>query len=77
MIVLSLVLKHGVNRWLNIVAAVVTIAYVFGGGSLDQIHYLFFAAMQLAAALVIVWSAWTWRAPAASAIPAVAVDAGS
>ena len=48
MIVLSRVLRHGVNRWANIVAAVVTVAYVIGGGSLDQIHYLFFAAMQVA-----------------------------
>jgi hypothetical protein len=77
MIVLSRVLKHGVNRWLNIAAAVVTVAYIFGGGSLDQVHYLFFAAMQLAAALLIVWSAWTWRVPAASVLPAVAVETES
>ena len=77
MIVLSRVLGHRANRWANIVAAVVTVAYVIGGGSLDQIHYLFFAAMQVAAALVIVWTAWTWRVADTSAIPAVAVDAES
>ena len=55
-------LKHGVNRWANVVAAVVTVAYSFGGGALDQIHYLFFAAMQLGSAALIVWTAWTWRA---------------
>jgi hypothetical protein len=74
MIVLSRVLQHGANRWANIVAGVITIAYVVGGGSLHQIHYLFFAAMQVACALLIVWSAWKWRNPATSTIPAVAVE---
>jgi hypothetical protein len=74
MIVLSRVLKHGANRWANIVAGVITIAYVIGGGSLNQIHYIFFAAMEVACALLIVWYAWKWRSPATSTIPAVAVD---
>jgi hypothetical protein len=74
MIVLSRVLKHGANRWANIVAGVVTIAYVIGGGSLNQLHYLFFAAIESACALLIVWSAWKWREPATSTIPAVVVD---
>jgi hypothetical protein len=77
MIVLSRVLKHGANRWANIVAGVITIAYVVGGGSLNQIHYLFFAAMQVACALLIVWSAWTWRSPVTSTIPAVRVEVES
>ena len=64
MIVLSRVLKHGANRWANIVAGVITIAYVIGGGSLNQIHYLFFAAMEVACAVLIVWYAWQWRSPA-------------
>jgi hypothetical protein len=63
MIVLSRVLKHGANRWANIGAAVITIAYVIGGGSLDQIHYLFFAGMEVAGALLIIWYAWKWRDP--------------
>ncbi len=63
MIVLSRVLKHGANRWANIVAGVITIAYVIGGGSLNQIHYIFFAAMEVACALLIVWYAWKWRNP--------------
>ena len=73
MIVLSRVLKHGANRWANIVAGVITIAYVIGGGSLNQIHYIFFAAMEVACALLIVWYAWKWRSPATSTITAVAV----
>jgi threonine/homoserine/homoserine lactone efflux protein len=73
MIVLSRVLKHGANRWANIAAGVITIAYVIGGGSLNQIHYIFFAAMEVACALLIVWYAWKWRSPATSTIPTVAV----
>ena len=61
MILLSRVLKHGANRWANIVAGVITIAYVIGGGSLNQIHYLFFAAIEVACALLIIWYAWKWQ----------------
>ena len=63
MIVLSRVLKYGANRWANIVAGVITIAYVIGGGSLNQLHYIFFAAMEVACALLIIWYAWKWRSP--------------
>jgi len=61
MILLCRVLKHGANRWANIVAGVITIAYVIGGGSLNQIHYLFFAAIEVACALLIIWYAWKWQ----------------
>jgi hypothetical protein len=63
MIVLSRVLKHAANRWANIVAGVITIAYVIGGGSFNQLHYIFFAALEVACALLIVWYAWKWRDP--------------
>lgn len=66
MIVLSRVLKHRGNRWANIAAGIVTIAYV-AGGSATSPHGLFFAALEVACAMVIVWSAWTWRSPDASA----------
>jgi hypothetical protein len=69
MIVLSRVLKHGANRWANIVAGVITIAYVIGGGPLNYPHYIFIAAMEVACALLIVWFAWKWRSPDASTIP--------
>jgi hypothetical protein len=75
MIVLSRVLKQRANRWANIVAGVVTIAYVVGGGPLNQIHYIFFAAMEVGCAVLIVRYAWTWREPYASAIPVAAVGA--
>ena len=43
MIVLSRVLKHRANRWANIVAGVITIAYVAGGSSTYP-HGIFFTA---------------------------------
>jgi hypothetical protein len=65
MIVLSRMLKQRANRWANIVAAVITIAFVIGG-STRYPHAIFFTAVQVACALLIVWSAWTWREPATS-----------
>jgi hypothetical protein len=68
MIVLSRVLKHRANRWANVVAGIVTIVYV-AGGSATSPHGLFFAALEIASALAIVWSAWTWRGADTSPIP--------
>jgi hypothetical protein len=76
MIVLSRVLRHGPNRWANVVAGVITIAYVVGGSTTSP-HGIFFAAVQVACALLIVWYAWKWRSPDASAIPAVEADSAS
>ncbi len=74
MIVLSRVLRHRANRWANIVAAVITIAYVIGGSTRPP-HAIFFSAAQVGCALLIVWSAWKWRSPATSTVPAVVVPA--
>jgi len=73
MIVLSRVLEHRANRWANISAGVFTIAYVIGGGSATP-HYIFLAALEVACALLIVVSAWTWREPAVSSITTVAFE---
>jgi Sec-independent protein secretion pathway component TatC len=60
MIFLSRVLKPRPNRWANTVAAVVTTAFVVGGGALT-LHYVFFATVELACMALIVWSVWTRR----------------
>lgn len=62
MIFLSRVLKYGANRWANIVASVITIAYVIGGGS-TTLHYLFFAAIEVVCMLLIIWYALRWPNP--------------
>ena len=60
MILLSRVLKFKVNRWVNIIASVITIAYVVGGGSTYP-HYIFIATIEVVCMLLIVWHAWKWR----------------
>ena len=60
MIVLSRVLKYGINRWANIVASVVTIAYIWGGAA-SYPHYIFIASVETLCLLLIVGFAWTWR----------------
>lgn len=76
MILLSRVLRHRANRWANIVAGVITVAYVVGGSTRDP-HGIFFSAMQVACALLIVWYAWKWPSPEALTVPAASVDAVS
>jgi hypothetical protein len=62
MILLSRVLNFKVNRWVNIIASVITIAYVVGGGSTTP-HYIFIATIEVVCMLLIVWFAWKWTNP--------------
>ena len=62
MIFLSKTLNYRSNRWANIIAAIVTIAFVIGGGSLKP-HYILIATIEVLVMLVIIWSAWTWSKP--------------
>jgi hypothetical protein len=64
MVFLSRFLKHGLNRWVNIIGGVITILWVIGGGSLAP-HYIFFASVEVLCSLVIIGMAWNWRSPAA------------
>jgi hypothetical protein len=60
MIILSRVLKYGINRWVNIIVGIVTIAYIWGGMS-SYPHYIFIASVETLCLLLIVWFAWKWR----------------
>ena len=60
MIFVSRVLKGRTNRWANTVAAAVTTAFIVGGG-LWELHYVFFATVQIACMALIVWSVWSRR----------------
>jgi hypothetical protein len=64
MIFLSRVLKYKVNRWANIIAAVITIAFIVLGGS-PELHYYFFAAVEIVCLVVIIRDAWKWANPEA------------
>ncbi len=57
MIFLSRVLKRRANRWANIVAGVITIAWVVGMGSLTP-HYVLLAAAECVSLVAIIWLAW-------------------
>lgn len=59
MIVLSRVLKYRANRWANIIASVITILFVIGGGTIS-LTYIFFATIEVICLLLIVWYAWRW-----------------
>ena len=62
MIVLSRVLKYGINRWANIVVGIVTIAYIWSGAAAYP-HYIFIATIETLCLLLIIGFAWTWRNP--------------
>ena len=64
MIILSWVLKYGINRWANIIVSVTTIVFVVGGGSTYP-HYLFIATVEVVCLLLIIWFAWKWKNPEA------------
>ena len=62
MIILSRVLNYSANRWVNIITAIVTIAFVIGGGSLYP-HYIFIVTVEVICLLLIIWNAWKWSNP--------------
>ena len=62
MILLSRILNYQANRWANIIASVITILFVVGGGS-AYLHYFFFASVEVICMLLIIWYAWTWPKP--------------
>lgn len=61
MIYLSRVLVYRANRWANMVAAMITIVFVAGLGS-ATLSYIFFATVEVACMLLIIWLSWKWSA---------------
>jgi hypothetical protein len=60
MIILSRLLKYSLNRWVNLVVSIITIAYIWGGMS-SYPHYIFIATVETLCLLLIIGFAWTWR----------------
>ena len=60
LVILSRVLKYGINRWVNIVMGIINIAYIWGGMS-SYPHYIFIASVETLCLLLIIGFAWTWR----------------
>jgi len=62
MIYLSRVLKYEANRWANIIAGLLTIIYVVGGGDLSP-HYIIVASIEIILLLIILVNSWKWHDP--------------
>ncbi len=65
MIVLSRLLKYGINRWANIIIATVHIIGVLASLFVvtNAIYYIYFVIVEVITLLFIVWYAWTWAEP--------------
>lgn len=72
MVLFSRLLRDDINRWANISAAVITLAYVTVGGSWESPSYIIFVTLEIVAMLTIIWSAWRWSVPVRSATPSLA-----
>lgn len=62
MVVLSRLLRYRANRWANVAAGVLHTVAVAGSMSLAP-YSAFFASIEIACTLFIVWYAWTWHRP--------------
>ena len=56
MVILSLLLPYKASRWVNTIVVAVNIFAVVTGG--HGLYYVFFAAVEVLAMLLIVWLAW-------------------
>jgi hypothetical protein len=63
MVLLSRLLKSKANRWANVIVAVIHTALVSWSLSVTTptLFYAFFATIEIACTLFIIWYAWTWR----------------
>lgn len=65
MVLLARFLNYSANRWANIIAGIFHTAFVAWSltGEKPTLDYLFFASVEMACTLFIVWYAWQWRQP--------------
>jgi uncharacterized protein DUF6326 len=59
MVILSWLLNYKVNRWVNIIIGTLNILAVVTGG--HGLYYVFFATVEVACMLLIIWFAWQWK----------------
>lgn len=60
MVILARVLPYNLNRWTNIVAAIIALVGIWGAGS-SYPHYIFIATVETLFLLIIIWKAWRWQ----------------
>ena len=72
MVLLSRVLRYKANRWANIILGAFHTLFVSWSliGQAPTAFYAFFAAIEIACTLFIVWYAWTWKPAAAPVVGA-------
>ncbi len=61
MIFLTQVLNVKVNRWANLIAAIMTIAMIVGNNLAPDLDDVFFVVVECAALLLVIWYAWRWK----------------
>jgi uncharacterized protein DUF6326 len=68
MVLLSRILSYSANRWANVFLGAFHTLFVAWSllGETPTLFYAFFAAVEIACTLYIVWYAWQWRIPSAS-----------
>jgi len=68
MVLLSRILPYRSNRWANIVIGLINTLAVLASLFVGTPHayYIFFAVIEIAATLAIIWIAWTWPKPEVS-----------
>jgi len=59
MIILARVLPYRVNRWTNILAAIIIAAFIVANGPND-LDDMWFMAIEVVALVAIVWFSWRW-----------------
>ena len=60
MVLLSRILQYKINRWLNIIIGVITIASTVSR-NIQDLDDIFFKIIEVIALSFIVWYAWKWR----------------
>ena len=61
MVLISMVLKRNANRWTNMIIGLFNIVCIVTGG--HDPYYIFFASIEVAGILLIIWLALTWPMP--------------
>ncbi|UCG00811.1 MAG: hypothetical protein JSW11_14470 [Candidatus Heimdallarchaeota archaeon] len=60
MVFLSLTLKAKMNRWTNIIVALLQLVFVLAGIFDPNIYFIFASGVEIVLLLLIIWYAWTW-----------------
>jgi hypothetical protein len=65
MVLLSRLLKHGANRWANMIVGVIHTAAVLASMFVGtpSLYYMFFGTIEIVCTSLIVWYAWKWVNP--------------